>query len=85
MAYRPQEPAAPRGAAARANPLEFARSETGPAREGAREMCLIGVAEVERDLDDLAGWILQHLLRNVEAGSRDDAGVRHPFVGQATL
>src|SRR5215467_1400931 len=58
-------------AAVRANPLEFSRREAGPAHEGAREMGLIGVPEVERDLDDLAGRIVEHPLRNRASDSRD--------------
>src|SRR5262245_46655059 len=64
---------------------ELARREARPACEGACEMGLIGVPEVERDLDDPAGWILEHPLRDVAAGPRDDARVRHAFFGQATL
>ena len=48
-------------------------------------MGLIGVPDVQRDLDDLAGWFPEHPLRNVAARARYDARVRHPFFGQATL
>ncbi len=78
-----RECAAP--APGRAKPPELARREARPACEGAREMGRIGIPEVERDLDDLAGWLLEHPLRNLEAGPRDDARVGHALVGQPTL
>src|SRR5262245_10402861 len=68
-----------------AKPPELARREARPACEGAREMGRIGVPEVQRDLDDLAGRILEHPLREVEPSPCDDTPVRHALVGQATL
>src|SRR5262249_60411527 len=75
----------PAPAGGRAKPPELARREARPAHEGAHEMGGIGVPEVQRDLDDLAGWIDEHPLRNGEAGPRDDARGRHPLFGYATL
>ena len=71
--------------AGRAQAAELARREACPAREGAREMRRIGVPEVQRDVDDLACRIVEHLLRNGEAGLRDDTHERGPLVGEPPL
>ena len=75
----------PSPASGLATPPELAGRQARPAHEGAREMGLIGVPEVQRDLDDLAGWILEHPLRNVATGPRDDARVCQTFFGETTL
>src|SRR5262249_11414104 len=69
----------------RAKTPELARREARPACEGAREVRRIGVPEVQRDLDDLAVRILEHPLRKVEAGLRENTPVRHALLEQATL
>ena len=48
-------------------------------------MGLIGVPEIERDLDDLAPRIVEHPLRNRIADPRDEAGERHALGGEAAL
>jgi hypothetical protein len=51
----------------------LARSHARPAHEGAREVSGIGVAELERDVDDPSAGIAAHSLRHVEVRPRDDA------------
>src|SRR5262249_52939461 len=41
-------------------PAELAWRDSRPADEGAREMRVVGVADVERNIDDLARRILEH-------------------------
>jgi hypothetical protein len=65
------------GTADRAQPPELPGGQTRPARERTREVSLIGVSEVERDLDDLAARIVEHPLRNRVADLRDEPGKRH--------
>src|SRR4029077_14335704 len=50
----------------RATALELAWREACPAYERTREVGLIGVAKVQRDVDDLAGRVCEHPLRGSE-------------------
>ena len=59
---RPPSSIRPLGDGAATRPaLELARPEAGPAREGAREVAGIGVAEVQGDVDDPVPRISEHL------------------------
>src|SRR5262245_48755014 len=50
-------------------PTELAWRDSRPADEGAREMRVVGVANVEGDIDDLARRILEHPACGVETGT----------------
>ena len=64
---------------------ELVGCKARPAHERTCEVGVIGVSEVERDVDDLAGGIIEHPLRDVEARPRDDAPAGQPLRRQPTL
>src|SRR5262245_20919386 len=66
-------------------PTELAWRDSRPADEGAGEMRVVGVADVERDIDDLARRVLEHSPCGVETCTRDHGGERQAFPRQSAL
>src|SRR5262245_51868448 len=66
-------------------PAELSWRDSRPADKCAREVGVVGVADVERDIDDLARRILEHPPRGVETRTCDHGGERQALVCEPAL